>query len=74
MTRTHTPLIRLSEDDLIWIGRFAGALRELAPERYAVPMRGVAADDEARQALIDPSLRVMTPHAAAAGWLASRVP
>ncbi len=68
MIPQHSPLTHLSEADLIWIDRFADALRERDPH-YAMPERGTFAVDTARRAFESQRFRSLSPPEAVAAWL-----
>lgn len=67
------PLLELSEADLIWIGGFAEALRQLSPS-LAADDQGQVADALAREAHEDAALRSLSPAQAARHWWEHRPP
>lgn len=61
------PLLDLSEAELMWIGAFAEALRELSPA-LAADDQGVVADALAREAFEEEALRSLPATQAAKHW------
>ena len=68
MKHRLTPLTQLTENDLIWIDRFAQTLRALDAQ-FALPEGGREADRIASSACGRPALRGLAPQEAAARWL-----
>ena len=63
----QTPLLQLTEDELVWISDFAEALRQLSPP-LAADDQGLAADALARAAFEEAKLRSLPPIEAAQMW------
>lgn len=61
------PLLQLSEAELMWIGGFAEALRQLSPP-LADDDQGLLADALAREAFEEEALRSLPPAQAAQDW------